>query len=73
MTAALKEKTRDWNRVSEFLFVPHTEADCDRLASFLDDLIDEVGEDEGHPLASLMEVVGALIQTYEDRNIPELA
>jgi HTH-type transcriptional regulator/antitoxin HigA len=35
-------------------------------------LIDEVGEDESHPLASLMEIVGVLIQNYEDQHVPEL-
>ena len=39
----------------------------------LDSMIDEVGEDESHPLASLMGVVGVLIEKYEDDNVPELA
>ena len=30
-------------------------------------------EDESHPLASLMEVVGSLIERYEDEHVPELA
>lgn len=41
------------------------------LVSVLDHLIDEVGEDEAHPLASLMEVIGVLIEKYEDENVPE--
>ena len=43
-----------------------------RLVAFLDRLIDEVREDEKHPLASLMEVVGVLIERYEDEHVPEL-
>jgi HTH-type transcriptional regulator/antitoxin HigA len=43
-----------------------------RLVSLLDSLIDEVGEDESHPLASLMEVLGVLIERYEDEYVPEL-
>jgi HTH-type transcriptional regulator/antitoxin HigA len=39
----------------------------------LDTLIDIVGEDETHPLASLMEVIGVLIEKYEDEQIPELS
>jgi HTH-type transcriptional regulator/antitoxin HigA len=31
-----------------------------------------VGEDESHPLASLMEVLGALIERYEAEHVPEL-
>ena len=40
--------------------------------SLLDNLIDEVGEDESHPLASLMEVLGVLIEKYEDEHVPEI-
>ena len=44
----------------------------ERLVDMLDALIDVVGEDEEHPLASLMEVIGVLIEKYEDQNIPNL-
>ena len=40
--------------------------------SLLDNLIDEVGENESHPLASLMEVLGVLIEKYEDEHVPEI-
>ena len=42
---------------------------CLRL---LDQLTDEVGNDESHPLASLMEVIGLLVEKYEDEHVPEL-
>jgi HTH-type transcriptional regulator / antitoxin HigA len=35
-------------------------------------LRDEVGDDETHPLAALMEVIGTLIEKYEDEHVPEL-
>jgi len=54
------------------VFVPHTEAEYQRLVTLLDGLIDEVGENESHPLASLMEIVGVLIETYEDERVLEL-
>ena len=38
----------------------------------IDDLIDVVGENENHPLASLMEVIGVLIEKYEEEHVPEL-
>ena len=44
----------------------------DRVVFLLDSLIDEVGEDESHPLASLMEVLGVLVEKYEDDHVPEL-
>ena len=52
--------------------IPHKESEYRQLVALLDDLIDEVGEDEGHPLASLMELVGVLIERYEDEHVPEL-
>jgi HTH-type transcriptional regulator/antitoxin HigA len=52
--------------------VPHSEEEYRRLVTLLDGLIDEVGEDESHPLASLMEIVGVLIEKYEDENVAEL-
>ncbi len=68
----LERIERDWNPISKYLSVPHTEVDYERLVDLLNELIDEVGEDESHPLASLMEVIGTLIEKYEDEHVPEL-
>jgi HTH-type transcriptional regulator / antitoxin HigA len=66
-------KTADaWSSLAGAVFVPHSEEEYRRLVTLLDGLIDEVGEDESHPLASLMEIVGVLIEKYEDENVPEL-
>ena len=54
------------------VFVPHAESEYQRLVAILDDLIDVVGEDEDHPLASLMEVISVLIEKYEEEHVPEL-
>lgn len=69
ITAALGS----WPMLSPLLCVPHTEEDYEQLVAFLDRLVDEVGEDESHPLASLMDVVGGLIERYEDCHVRELA
>lgn len=61
-----------WPLISNFIFVPHTEAEYDQVVALLDELIDEVGEDEDHPLASLMELLGTLIEKYEAEHVPEL-
>jgi len=53
--------------------VPHNEREYRKQVKLLDRLVDEVGENENHPLASLMEVLGVLIEKYEDENVPELA
>jgi HTH-type transcriptional regulator/antitoxin HigA len=57
---------------TDTLFVPHTEEQYNQLVKFLDKLIDEVGENESHPLASLMEIIGILIEQYENNHVPEL-
>ncbi|MGI8544345.1 MAG: hypothetical protein ACR2MD_12850 [Aridibacter sp.] len=64
---------QSWKNISDTVFVPHNEAEYNRLVEMLDKLIDEVGEDESHPLASLMDVLSALIENYENANVPELA
>ncbi len=61
-----------WSSIAENVFVPHTEEEYKHLVNILDTLIDQIGEDETHPLASLMEVIGVLIENYENEHIPEL-
>ena len=50
-----------------------TPKDYEMLITMLDDLIDVVGENENHVLAPLMDIIGDLIETYEDKHVPELA
>ncbi len=61
-----------WPTVAPVVRVPSNEVDYEETVSLLDFLIDEVGEDESHPLASLMEVLGVLIEKYEDEHVPEI-
>lgn len=68
----IRQATVLWPPVSNMLFVPHSESEYSEAVSLLDNLIDEVGENEDHPLASLMEVLGVLIEKYEDDHIPEI-
>jgi HTH-type transcriptional regulator/antitoxin HigA len=52
--------------------VLHNEQDYQQAVELLDNLIDIVGENENHPLASLMELLGLLIEQYEDTFVPEI-
>jgi HTH-type transcriptional regulator/antitoxin HigA len=67
----LQTTQQAWLNLTNIIFIPHTEKQYQTLVEMLDNLIDEVGEDEAHPLASLMEVIGVLIEQYENQNIPE--
>jgi HTH-type transcriptional regulator/antitoxin HigA len=70
--AELENVAKAWPPISRAVRVPHTDADYRDLVQLLDRLTDEVGEDENHPLASLMDVLGVLIEKYEDEHVPEL-
>jgi len=72
MVAGIETAQDVWPKVASVVFVPHAESEYRRLVAVLDDLIDLVGENENHPLASLMEVIGVLIEKYEDEFVPEL-
>lgn len=50
-----------------------TTKDYEMLTTMLDDLIDVAGENENHILVPLMDIIGELIETYEDKHVPELA
>ena len=56
---------------TNFIFVPTSEREYQKLVELLDDITDIVRDDETHPLAKTMDVIGVLIEDYEDENIPE--
>lgn len=72
MNTQLKEIAKVWPDIQPIFSVPHNEKDHNKLVKLLDSLIDEVGNNENHPLASLMETIGSLIETYESQNIDEM-
>jgi HTH-type transcriptional regulator/antitoxin HigA len=71
MQPQLQNVASIWPTIKDVFSVPHTENDYENLVSLLDGLIDEVGEDEDHPLSSLMETIGNLIETYENNNVAQ--
>jgi len=66
MISELEKVAPIWPQMSSILSVPHDQKSYDHLVSVLDSLIDEVGEDETHQLSSLMEVIGNLLESYEN-------
>ncbi len=65
------EVTQKLEQVAQLIFVPTNEEELDQLIRLLDDLIDIVRDDETHPLANTMDVLGVLIEAYEREHIPE--
>jgi HTH-type transcriptional regulator/antitoxin HigA len=48
-------------------------AEYSSLIKLVDKLVDKIGEDESHPLASMMDELSVLIENYEKANVPELS
>ncbi len=73
MSSKLDEVSKVWPLIDNVLALPHKEEEYLQLVALLDEVIDIVGEDESHPLASLMETLGTLVETYEMQTIPEIS
>ena len=72
LDAKIEKASLHWGEVSKILYLPHSEKEYKEAVRFLDNLIDTIGEDEEHPLASLMEILGLLIEKYEDEHVSEI-
>ena len=51
------------------LGVLHTEKEYDSAVTVLDDILDEIGQNENHPLADLAEMLALSIESYEEARI----
>ena len=72
MNNQLKEIAKVWPDIQPVFSVPHNKKEYDRLVNILDSLIDEVGNNEKHPLSSMMETIGSLIEIYETQYVNEI-
>jgi len=72
VSTEMKKMEKVWPEVSGIVRMPRNKSDYQKLCDILDELTDEVGNDEGHPLASLMETLGIFIGNYEEihYNVP---
>ena len=46
----------------------HSEADFERMVAMMNSLLDDVGDDEAHPLSSLLDLVSDLVSRYEQEH-----
>jgi HTH-type transcriptional regulator/antitoxin HigA len=70
MSVLIKQVAEHWQFVSPLLRKPKTEDDYDMLAQALDELLDLVGEDESHPLMSLVDIIGEWIEAWDHEHRP---
>ncbi|QTF92154.1 transcriptional regulator [Halomonas sp. BM-2019] len=70
MTSIVQQAAAHWRFVAPLLRAPESEADCDALVKALDELLELVGDDEDHSLASLAAHMGDLLEAYDERHRP---
>ncbi len=66
----IKNLSKVWPTVKGIFSVPHSDKEYRALVKILDSLIDEIGNQQTHPLAPVMETIGNLIANYEDQKHP---
>ena len=61
---------RELQRVSPVkLEAIRTEQQYRQMVSFMNELLDEVGDEEGHSMMGLLDIVSGFIDEYEKRNV----
>lgn len=69
ITAISKDLEQHWAAIGPFLFI-QGERDYDAAVELLNDLVDEVGTDERHPLYTLLDTLGTILSRYEEQHYP---
>lgn len=69
MSALLKETREHWQAIGPLLTI-RNERDYDAAVARLGSLLEEIGEDETHPLYGLLDTLGTLIEAYEEEHVP---
>lgn len=70
MNAILDQAATHWRYIAPLLTAPETEDEYDAKVEALDELLDLIGDDEEHPLASLASRLGDLIEAYDEEHRP---
>ena len=77
MTVIATDLQKQWSALAEPLrrrlapiLTIRTEQEYDQGVARLNELIDEVGTDEAHPLYSLLDTLSIVLQAYEDTHYP---
>ncbi len=70
ISSQFKQIEHYWQHLAGLLSPAHSEVDYQRQVVMLDFLIDEIGENEQHPLVGLLENLGLLVHNYETQHYP---
>jgi HTH-type transcriptional regulator/antitoxin HigA len=69
MSILIKEIQPHWTAIRPYLSI-RNEEDYDRAIEQMNELIDNVGTDEDHPMYEFLDTLGTLIHAYEEKNYP---
>ncbi len=67
-TIVSKEMENHWKNIRP-IFTIRNDREYNTAIKRLNELLDEVGDDEKHPLYSLLDTLGTLIQVYEEDHV----
>ncbi len=70
MNAIVQQAIEHWQFLAPILTEPKNKAEYDVLVGHLDELLDITGDDENHPLSSLVDRMGDLIAAYDEQHYP---
>ena len=69
MTLAINELQIHWQNVAPLLTI-RNEREYNAAVKRLNELLDEIGDEEKHPLYSLLDTLSTLIEAYEEEYYP---
>lgn len=69
MNTLTKDMTRHWAAIEPILTI-RNEREYEFAITRLNELLDEVGTDERHPLYELLDTLGTLVHVYEEEHSP---
>ena len=69
MSMIIREIQPHWTAIRPYFSV-RSEEEYDRAIKQMNELLDIVGTDEGHPMYEFLDTLGTLIHAYEEENYP---
>lgn len=69
MSALAKETAAHWAAIAPILSI-RNEREYDQAVARLNHLLDEIGDNQRHPLYSLLDTLGTVISAYEESHHP---
>jgi HTH-type transcriptional regulator/antitoxin HigA len=70
MSILIKTVAEHWEFVSPLLRKPKSEEDYDSLVRAVDEILEIAGDDEAHPLMSLVEIIGDWVEEWDHTHHP---